>query len=263
MSQTLPGKKLEAPRLPSFVEPQSLFSSNAKKPDKISFMASDDFPPFAFRDSSGRLVGYNVDLARAICEALEIPCSLTVKQFSQMIPALESKEGDAVIAGVSITPDTLQKVAFSEVYMRFPARFVMAKDKAIAPLPNTLEGKTVAVEAGSSYEAYIERFFPLTILKAFPTTERARQALVRGDADAHFGDSMRLSFWLESEASANCCRFAGDAWLDPDYFGQGMAIAVRKEDEVLLSSINLALARLQEDGRLDELYLRYFPRSFF
>lgn len=263
LAQSIDGSNAKEPQLPSFVHPDGLVASAAQMPDKIRFMAADDFPPFAFRDASGRLVGYNVDLARGICEVLDIPCSLSVKPFAQMLPALEGNEGDAVIAGLAITPDTLEKVAFSQVYMRLPARFVMQKDAALEALPETLEGKSVSVAAGSRYEAYLERFFPLTQLKAYPTTERARQALVRGDVDAHFGDSMRLSFWLESEASVDCCVFAGPAWLDPDYFGEGLSIAVRPDDEVLVSSINIALTRLQEEGRLDDLYLRYFPISFF
>ncbi|WP_371311987.1 transporter substrate-binding domain-containing protein [Pseudovibrio flavus] len=253
----------DAPPTPVFSEPQTFLNSTNKKPDKIRFLASDDFPPFSFRDGSGRLVGYNLDLARAICEELAIACSLQVKPFAQLIPALEGKEGDAIIAGLGISPGTLEKVSFSNIYMRFPGVFAVAKSFQEDPTPKSLRGKRVSVVDNSRHEAFLERFFTGTELISFDDDAKARAALVRGEVDAHFGDGMRLSFWLESEAALGCCKFSGGPWLDPYYFGEGMAIAVRLGDTITQTNINLALARLQSNGRLSELYLRYFPLGFF
>ncbi len=84
-----------------------------------------------------------------------------------------------------------------------------------------------------------------------------------GEADAHFGDGMQLSFWLQSEAAENCCVFAGGPYLESRFFGEGLAIAVPRGQDDLKQAINAALAALYEKGVYAELYLRYFPVGFF
>ncbi len=93
--------------------------------------------------------------------------------------------------------------------------------------------------------------------------EAARTALIDGTVDAHFGDGLPLSFWLNSTAAAGCCRFAGGPWLEPGYFDEGLSIAMRKDDASTREAVNYALRRLQQTGAYRELYLRYFPISFF
>jgi polar amino acid transport system substrate-binding protein len=84
-----------------------------------------------------------------------------------------------------------------------------------------------------------------------------------GKLDAAFGDGMRLSFWLAGQDSKNCCKFAGGPYLAPRLFGLGLAIAVTPENAVLADAFNYALRELQAKGVFAELYLRYFPVSFY
>jgi polar amino acid transport system substrate-binding protein len=153
---------------------------------------------------------------------------------------------------------------FSDVYMKSPARFVVRRDApAIAFTSDGLKGKRLAVVARTAHEAYLAAFFPEVERKLYPDADAARQALRDGEVDAHFGDGMQLSFWLQSELAAGCCAFAGGPYLEARFFGQGFTIAVARDATDIKRAINAALESIYAKGVYAELYLRYFPVGFF
>ena len=230
----------------------------------IRFVTTDDFPPFNFLDANGHLAGFNVDLARAICAELAIACTMQVRPFADLADALISKNADAAIAGIGITGENRQLLDFSDVYLRSPARFVVRRDAPpFLPTPEGLKGHTLAVVARTAHEAYLAALFPEVGRKLYPTPEAARDALKSGAADAHFGDGIQLSFWLQSEDAAGCCVFAGGPYLESRFFGEGLAVAVPRGAEDLKRAINAALESLHDKGVYAELYLRYFPVGFY
>jgi polar amino acid transport system substrate-binding protein len=230
----------------------------------IRFVTTDDFPPFNFLNADGRLTGFNVDLARAICDELDIGCTIQAREWDDTLNAVRQGGADAVIAGLAITTAAREELDFSDVYMRWPGRFIVRRDAdAIEISPDGLKGKTLAVVARTAHEAYLAAFFPEVGRKLYPTPEAAREAVKSGEADAHFGDGMQLSFWLQSEAAEACCVFTGGPYLESRFFGEGLAIAVPRGREDLKQAIDAALAALQEKGVYAELYLRYFPVGFF
>lgn len=249
------------PVIPNFWDPKSMVDRPNASDLKIQFLATDDFPPFSFRDADGRLTGFNIDLARAMCQELGTACSLRIKAFDALLPALEEEEGDAIISGLTASPALVDKIRFSDTYLRLPARF------AVRDLSDFREdapaGKLISVAKGSRHEAFVKQFFPTAIMVSLDTAEIARKTLEDGEVDAHFGDGMSLSFWMNGNRSEGCCRFEGGPWLEPGYFDRGLAIAVRAEDDVRLNLINYALRRLHERGTYRELYLRYFPVGFY
>jgi polar amino acid transport system substrate-binding protein len=230
----------------------------------IRFLTTDDFPPFDFVNDRGQLTGFNVDLARAICAELAIPCTIQARGFDDLVGHLADKTADAVIAGIAITAANRRTLDFSEVYLRLPARFAMRKaDDASPGFPAALAGKTVAVAGGSAHEAYLKAMFPEVVVRSYPTAAGARGALKSGEADMTFGDGQQLAFWLQSEAAANCCAFTGGPYLDARFFGEGYAIAVAKGATTLKHGLNAALQAIAAKGIFADLYLRYFPIGFF
>jgi polar amino acid transport system substrate-binding protein len=230
----------------------------------LRFVTTDDFPPFNFIDSEGHLTGFNVDLARAICSELAIPCTIQAREFGDLAGRVTSKAADAAIAGIAITADARQKLDFSDVYMRTPGRFVVRKNETdFTPTPAGLKGKTIGVVEHSAHEAYLAAMFPEVARKLYPTPDAAREALAKGEIDAHFGDGLQLGFWLQSEASNGCCMFAGGPYLEQRFFGQGYAIAVAKGATDTKRALNAALQAIYEKGVFAELYLRYFPVGFY
>ncbi|WP_051242857.1 transporter substrate-binding domain-containing protein [Stappia stellulata] len=249
--------------VPNFWDPRGVGDRPTATPETIRFLASDDFPPFSFRDGTGRLTGFNIDLARALCEELDSACSLRIKSFDALIPALVREEGDAIIAGLATTEANAKTLLFSDPYLRLPARFAVLTGTGIEVTPEGLADKRISVTEGTVHQAFLERYFADAQIKAYASETEARAALGTEEADAHFGDGLSLSFWLNGETSAECCSFAGGPWLEPGYFDHSLTVAFRIEDTFRQEAINHALYRLQQNGTYSELYLRYFPVSFY
>jgi polar amino acid transport system substrate-binding protein len=241
------------------------------KPDlsalpRLRFLTTTDFPPFNFLDGAGRLSGFHVDLARAICAELDIAekCQIQALPWAELEAALQKGEGEAIIAGIAATPESRSKYAFSRSYLQFPARFIMPKAKALTePIFDRLRGKRVGVIAGSAHERMLRDYFGTVQVVPFAQLEEFYDGLKAGKVDAGFGDGMRFAFWLGSSNAAACCRFAGGPYLAPEYLGSGMAIATRANDPALAAAFDYALQQISVKGTFAEFYLRYFPVSFF
>ena len=263
---TIPGRAAN-PDIPNFWDTKERLN----KPDlsdlqRVRFLTTVDFPPFNFIDSSGRLSGFHVDLARAICRELEIvaKCQIQALPWAELENALTRKDGEAIIAGVAVTADNRDKYAFSRAYLQFAARFVTLKDKPLAdPLYKALKGAKIAVVAGSAHEKMLGDYFPEATAVPFPTQDEMLGAVKSGSVAAAFGDGMRLGFWLAASDSSNCCRFSGGPYLSPEYLGAGLAIAVATDNEKVVTAFDYALHELNAKGTFAELYLRYFPVSFY
>jgi polar amino acid transport system substrate-binding protein len=229
----------------------------------IRFLTETDYPPFDYAGPDGAPAGFNVDLARLICEEIKVACTVQMRRFDTLVDALNSNGGDAVIASIAATPDMRKRVDFSDPYYRMPARFVARRDFAADVRPEALEGKKIGVVAGTAHEAYIKALFTEAALQPYPTTDAARAALMKGEIDLLFGDGISLAFWLNGTDSAGCCEFRGGPYMESRYFGEGVGIAVRRNNDLLRQAFNWALFRLWEKGRFTDLWLRYFPISPF
>ena len=151
----------------------------------IRFVTTDDYPPFNFLDATGHLSGFNVDLARAICAELAIPCTIQARPWSDLAGAVANKNADAIIAGIAISAETRGQLDFSDVYLRSPARFVLRNGAAKTEIsPRGLAGKTVAVVERTAHAAYLAAFFPKAVAKPYANADAARTALKAGEVDA-------------------------------------------------------------------------------
>jgi polar amino acid transport system substrate-binding protein len=226
----------------------------------IRFLTTDDFPPFNSNDEDGVLTGLNVDLARALCLTLKVTCDIQTREWDDLLPALARGEADAVIAAHRVTAHALEKVSFTDRYFHTPARFVVRRNAAeFAATPQGLDGRTIAVVEGTAHEAYVVAFFRNSRVLRFETPEQARQAVVDGKADTVFDDGIGLVFWVNGTVSKSCCTLRGGPYFEPRYFGDGIAIAVRKSDNQMRQMLNEGLNDVRSSGRLLELVDRYFP----
>ncbi len=259
--------RADQPAIPVFWDARERLA----KPDltgvkRLRFLTTTDFPPFNFLDGSGRLTGFHVDLARAICTELEIldKCQIQALPWQELDTALAAKEGEAIIAGISVTAQTRDKYGFSRAYLQFPARFAVRSASPITePLYTTSAGKRIGVVAGSAHERMLRDYFPEVQVVTYAKQDWVFDDLKAGKIDGTFGDGMRLAFWLSGSASGACCRFAGGPYLAPEYLGAGLAIAAGKDDPALTQMFDYALQQINVKGTFAELYLRYFPVSFF
>jgi polar amino acid transport system substrate-binding protein len=230
----------------------------------IRFLTETDYPPFDYAGPDGMPAGFNVDLARQICEEIKVACTVQMRRFDTLVDALNSNGGDAVIASIAATPDMRKRVDFTNPYYRTPARFVARRGSAIDDVrPEALEAKKIGVIAGTAHEAYIKTLFTEAELHSYPNAKDARAALKKGEVDVLFGDGISLAFWLNGTDSGGCCEFRGGPYMESRYFGEGVGIAVRRGNDLLRQAFNWALFRLWEKGRFTDLWLRYFPISPF
>jgi len=230
----------------------------------IRFLTDLDYPPFDYSGPDGNPAGFNVDLARLICDEIKVTCTIQARAFPTLLDALNDRSGDAIIASISPTGEARRRADFTDPYYRIPARFVARTDSAIAEvLPEKLEGKKIAVVAGTAHEAYLKAMFTEAEIKSYPDAAAAREALRKKEADLLFGDGISLAFWLNGSDSGGCCAFRGGPFMESHYFGEGIGIAVRPRNDLLRLAINWALFQLWEKGAYLDLWLRYFPISPF
>ncbi len=248
--------------VPNFWDPKSRLDRPEPGAVKaIRFLTTSDFRPFQFRDRRNVLIGFNVDLAAAICDVMSVECALQIRPFETLREALADDEGDAIIAGLSEPRARADGLSFTQPYFKIPARFATRRETAFN-VENPGTGFVGAV-CGSAHQAYIAAFFQDLTVACYTDTSAALDQLRAGSIDLVFADALTMSFWLHDPASAECCHFASGPFVDERYFGPGMSIAVRADDRKLKQALDYALRELHRTGVYEELYLRYFPVSLF
>ncbi len=251
--------------VPGFWDPRR----RPERPDlsrlqSIRFLTELDYPPFNYAGADGNPVGFNVDLARQLCDEIKVACTIQARRFELLLDALDDNRGDAVIASIAITPATRRRADFTDPYYRTPARFVARIDSPIGDvLPELVEGKKIAVVAGTAHEAFLKQMFTAAEIRSYANAEAAREALRNKDVDLLFGDGVTLAFWLNGSDSAGCCVFRGGPYLESRYFGEGVGIVVKRGNDLLRQALNWTLFRDWEKGGFTDLWLRYFPISPF
>ncbi len=251
--------------VPGFWDPRR----RPERPDlsriqSIRFLTDLDYPPFDYAGPGGNPAGFNVDLARLICDEIKTTCTIQARRFDMLLDALNSNNGDAVIASIAATAETRRRADFTDPYYRTPARFVARIDSPITDvLPELVEGKKIAVVAGTAHEAFLKEMFTGADVRPYPKANAAREALRNKEVDLLFGDGIALAFWLNGTDSAGCCAFRGGPYLESRYFGEGIGIAVKRGNDLLRQALNWALFRQWEKGSFTDLWLRYFPISPF
>ena len=252
---------VSAQELPYHLDPSARDIAPSLAVPAIRFLTTADFPPFNDRDADGQLIGFNVDVARSLCEDLAVACTIQAWPWEQAANALSDSQGDALIAGLAMTDENGELFDFSATYLALPGRFVTRAPDIGLFDAKALAGKTVAVRRGSAHDTFVTRYLPEAELARFDSEIAALEAVEQGEADAFFGDAMRASFWLNE--NLDCCGFAGQPYFRPNLFGEGLAVAVPAGHDAVRHAINWALVKLKDNGALDELYLRWFPVGFY
>jgi polar amino acid transport system substrate-binding protein len=251
--------------VPGFWDPRR----RPERPDlsriqSIRFLTEMDYPPFDYAAPDGNPAGFNVDLARLLCDEIKATCTIQARRFDLLLDALNDKQGDAVIASIAETAETRRRADFTDPYYRTPARFVARADSPISDVePELVEGKKIAVVAGTAHEAFLKEMFTEAEVRPYANAEAARAALRNKDVDLLFGDGIALAFWLNGSDSGGCCAFRGGPFLESRFFGEGVGIAVKRGNDLLRQALNWALFRQWEKGSYTDLWLRYFPISPF
>lgn len=218
--------------------------------ENIHFVMEATYPPFESMDENGQLVGFDVDLAKAVCQELKSECQFTVQSFDALIPAVKAKKFDAAISSIDITESRAKQVAFTDSYYDSSASFIGMKGKS-----DLDKAKVVGVQNGSTFQQYISQQAKQYESKSYAALPNAVLDLQNGRIDLIFGDTAVLSEWVKQDPNL---AFIGEKVTDVQYFGQGFGIAVNKSDKALLQKINQSLTALKANGTYQKIYDKWF-----
>jgi polar amino acid transport system substrate-binding protein len=242
----------------------SVFPALAEAP--LRFGVSDEpYPPFASRDQSGSWIGWEIDMMQLVCAQMQAQCELVPSGWDGLIPSLLQHKIDVIWASMSITPDRLQVIAFTDKYYNGPAVFVGPKAVPVTidfAKPDTLKGLTIGVQTSTIHASYLAKHFDGAVdTKLYDTYDNATADLVAGRIDLVFADKISLSLFLKS-AQGREMAVKATAPADP-LLGQGVGGGLRKEDIALKARLDAAIAALRQDGRYDALARRYFDFDIY
>jgi arginine/ornithine transport system substrate-binding protein len=236
--------------------------AHAKEWTQVNVATDATFPPFESVAPDGSLTGYDIDLIHALCDRMQVKCNVINAAWSGMFPGLLGKKYDALISSLNITEERKRVMAFTDVY-EFPVyRFVGPKSEHLAITPEGLKGKTIAVQTGTPMDNFItQRFGNVATIKRYESGSEPYLDLASGRADLHFSYQAQIdSSFLSKPENAQHFGLIGPAYTgkDSQALGEGVAIAVRKQDDDLRLKFNTALAQLRKDGELKKINDKWF-----
>jgi len=235
-----------------------------KDVERIRFLTDSDYPPFNYFDEEGALTGFNVDLARAICDELVVECDVAPLEWAELVPTLKRGDVNAIIASIRPSKKSLEDLDFTESYYHTPARFMTRGGGDTHVLSaEGLKRKKIGVVKGSAHAVFLRDFFGDADIRPYDRPVQTMLALKQGAVDLVFGDGISLMFWMNGTASERCCEFVGGPYLEAKYFGEGVGIAVKRGDRKMRDILDYGLERVRESGRYEELLRRYFPMRLF
>lgn len=233
-------------------------SANAEEKLKLKIGTEGAYPPFNVINADGSLGGFDVDIAKAICEEINAECEFVTQEWDGAIPALQAGKFDAFIASMSITDERKKQVDFSNKYYNTPPGIVAPKDTPIKGVTKEdLAGKTIGVQVSTTHANYSEKTFTDSTIKAYPTAEEYRLDLANGRLDAVNDDSVTLSEWLKTPDGA-CCKMVGTVAPVVEIHGPGAGVAFKKGRPELIAKFNDAIKAIRANGKYKEINDKYF-----
>ncbi|MDU5781286.1 MAG: arginine ABC transporter substrate-binding protein [Pantoea sp.] len=227
---------------------------SAQAAETIRFASSATYPPFESLDRDNQIVGYDIDLAKALCQQMQAECTFTNNAFDSLIPSLKFRRFDAVISGMDITDERSKQVDFTQPYYANSA-IVIARKGKFSDFAS-LKGKRIGVENGTTHQKYLQEKHPEIVTVAYDSYQNAILDMKNGRLDGVFGDTAVVNQWLKTNADLAP---VGEHVTDKAYFGTGLGIAVRKGNDALRDRLNAALATLKSNGALQQLNQKWFP----
>lgn len=233
-------------------------AADAQDRMKLKIGTEGAYPPFNNLTSDGKLEGFDIDIARALCEEMNADCEFVTQDWDGIIPALQAGKFDAIIASMSITPERAEQVDFSRKYYNTPPAIAAPKDTDITGVTKAdLAGKTVGAQGSTTHFNYSEATYTDSEIRAYPTAQEYQLDLANGRLDAVNDDIVVLSEWLASP-DGECCKLVGTITPVEEIHGPGAGIAVRKGETELAEKFSAAIDAIRANGKYQAINEKYF-----
>lgn len=227
-------------------------SSIAVSAQELTFAMEPSYPPFETTNAKGEIIGFDVDVANAICQEIQVTCKFKSETFDSLIPSLKAKRFDAAISAIDITDARAKQVLFSDAYYDSSASYVALKGKA------TLESaKNIGVQNGTTFQQYTVAETKQYSPKSYASLQNAILDLKSGRIDIILGDTAVLSDMISKEPEI---QFVGEKVTNKKYFGNGLGIAMHKSNKDLAAQLNKGLAAIKANGEYQKIYDKWMTK---
>ena len=234
------------------------FASSVVAADKLKIGTEGAYPPFNLIDASGQVGGFDVEVAQALCAKLQAECEVVTSDWDGIIPALNARKFDFLMASMSITEERQQAVDFTAPYYTNKLQFIAPKGADFKTDEASLKGKVIGAQRATIAGTWLEdNLGDVVDIKLYDTQENAYLDLTSGRLDGVLADTFVNWEWLKSDAGKGF-EFKGEPVFDNDKIG----IAVRKGDP-LREKLNGALQQIVADGTYQKINAKYFPFSIY
>ena len=256
----------------------SLFLTISANADKIRIGTEGAYPPWNAKDESGKLIGFEVELANFLCIYMKADCTIVEQDWDGMIPGLIMRKYDAIMAGMSITDERLKTINFSQGYadevaslavmkgsslegMDTPAGINLTKksgdtSKALKTIKAALAGKTVCVQTATIHQNFLESGDVGKVnVRTYKTQDEVNLDLASGRCDVALAAAVAFTDYADKSGKPVVLvgpTFSGGA------FGNGVGVGIRKDDTELLSKFNKAIEMARKEGKIRELAIKWF-----
>ncbi|WP_427365987.1 basic amino acid ABC transporter substrate-binding protein [Candidatus Caldatribacterium saccharofermentans] len=217
---------------------------------KIYIGTDATYPPMEFHNESGEIVGFDIDLGRAIAEELGVEAVFIDTAWDGIFPALDAGKFDIIISSTSITEERLKSKEMSDPYYVTSQAIAVRRDNETIRGPEDLKGKIVAVQIGTTGDLAVSEMEGVTV-KRFDTIDKAYMEVLNGRADAVVNDLSEVAYRMKMLPDMKIVATFREG---EEKYG----VTMRKGDVELLAAINEALRRIKASGKYDEIYRKWF-----
>ena len=233
-----------------------VFSANALAVDKYKVGIEGAYPPFNNKNASGEVVGFDKDIADALCAKMKAECEVVTSDWDGIIPSLNAKKYDFIVSSLSITDERKNAVDFTDPYYSNKQQFVAKKGVDFKTDIDSLKTKKLGTQRSTQAATWLEDNIGGDI-SLYDTQENAYLDLSSGRVDGLLADKYAIYGWLKDDPAGKDYEFKGEPINEDDKVG----IALRKGETDLRTKLNLALKEIKEDGTYKKINDKYFPFS--
>ncbi|MBZ6076785.1 lysine/arginine/ornithine ABC transporter substrate-binding protein [Microvirga puerhi] len=258
-------------------------TSVAAQEKTVKIATEGAYAPWNFTGAGGKLEGFEIDLANDLCARMKVKCEIVAQDWDGIIPALNAKKYDAIMAGMTITDKRKEVIDFSIPYADTPSNFLAAKDSPLAKMPGTgsaynlgtqqadaekaiealkplLKGKTIGVQTATIQANFADKYLKGTAeIREYKTTEQHDLDLAAGRIDGVFAGAAQIIGTLEKPEFKDYA-VAGPS-LTGGVLGAGIAVGLRKDETELKKNFDNAIQAAIKDGTIQKLSLKWFKTN--
>ena len=221
-------------------------------------------PPYNYIEGDSELRGFDIELARELCTRMKTTCTIVQQDWDGIIPGLVANQYDAIMAAMEITEERRERIEFSVPYVRMPAAFAAARHRKIhGATPKALLGRSIGVEDDTKRKAWLDQNYTGSTIKPYASLEEAMLDLANGRIDALLAGKLALDDFLHNRKEAQCCKWLADVPRDPVFFGEGIGVGLRKEDNELKVLFDKAIEDVVGDGTYARIRAKYFDFEIY